>query len=65
MNQIIAEQGGSAENLASFLTTIQGIDLTNNVENLRNFNAAAQQLAEGTITVEQFTTAMEKMNAAA
>ena len=65
MNQIIAQNGGDTAGLTDFLSMMSSVDLQGNVENLRNFNAAAIQLAEGKINVEEFTHAMEKMSAAA
>ena len=65
MNQIIAQSGGDTAGLTDFLSMMSSVDLQGNVENLRNFNAAAIQLAEGKINVEEFTHAMEKMSAAA
>ena len=64
LNQVIASKGSNQEDLQNYLASIQNLDLTN-AENLREFNSAAMQLAEGKISVEEFTHALDEMNAAA
>ena len=64
LNQVIAAKGSDPEALQGYLSSIQNLDLSN-AENIRQFNAAALELAEGKITVDEFTRALDEMNAAA
>ena len=64
LNQVIAAKGSDLEALQGYLSSIQNLDLSN-AENIRQFNAAALELAEGKITVDEFTRALDEMNAAA
>lgn len=64
LNQVIAAKGSDSEALQSYLSSIENLDLSN-AENLRQFNAAALDLAEGVITIDEFTRALDEMNAAA
>ena len=62
--EIIQSAGTSTEEIQEFSDTFNNIDW-DNAENLRTFNAAAQELESGKITVDEFTASLEKMSAAA
>ena len=61
--EIIKGFGNSETALEEFAATFDGIDWSN-VDNVRSLGLAAEQLEQGTITIEEFTYAIEKMNAA-
>ena len=61
-SKIVGEQGDTAQ-LEQFANTINNIDWSS-TERVREFNAAVNDLNSGKTTVDEFTTAMEKLSAA-
>lgn len=61
-SKIVGEQGDTAQ-LEQFANTINNIDWSS-TERVREFNAAVNDLNTGKTTVDEFTTAMEKLSAA-
>ena len=61
--EIIKGFGNSEAALEEFAATFDGVDWSN-IDNVRSLGLVAEQLEQGTITIEEFTYAVEKMNAA-
>lgn len=62
--EIIQSAGTSTEEIQKFSDTFNNINW-DNAENLRTFNAAAQELESGKITIDEFTASLQEMSAAA
>lgn len=60
---IVGAYGTDEAGLNAFSEDTQFIDFSN-VENLREFNSAVQELSAGKITVDDFTQSLQEMNAA-
>ena len=62
-DKIVTSAGTSVDAIESMANKFTSIDW-GNVENLRKFNAAAQELESGKMTINEFTNAIDKMVAA-
>lgn len=62
-DKIVTSAGTSVDAIESMANKFTSIDW-GNVENLRKFNAAAQELESGKMTIDEFTNAIDKMVAA-
>lgn len=59
---IIDTYGANEEGIQAFSKDTEFIDF-NNIENLRQFNLAVQDLSEGKITIDEFANSLQQMNA--